>query len=330
MNERERLRMLLPLYDSDELTPQERAMLDEWLQHDPAGRGELQALRALQQRVRHAMLYEPDPGTLQRLRAALVDKIHAEARPRFWGLEWIERRQPAWRGALRLGFAVAVLLAGVLIGRKFFAPAPLARVSNPAAAVLPALLAQQPIATESVVLAPHLAHVHAIRIDAETGQIEIEFSTVNNVSLRGSTEDPIVRQVLAHAMRPQEHTGLRLRAVKAVSESTPAQLAAATDNELIAALLQVLRHDANDGVRLKAVEALKKLPLTDKVKEALIQTLLRDSNAAVRVQAIEALSRYRAEEKIPALEAAAASDSNGYVRLQAVRLLDQLRAEQIQ
>jgi len=171
--------------------------------------------------------------------------------------------------------------------------------------------------------------VHAIRIDAVTGQIEIEFSTVNNISLRGSTEDPMVRQVLAYAMRQEEQTGLRLRAIKAAGEIGPAQMHEVEDNELAKALLQVLRYDANAGVRLKAVEALKKLSPAEQIKNALIQTLLRDANAAVRMQAIEALSRYQSPEKIPALEAAAAGDSNGYVRLQAVRLLDQIRTQNV-
>ena len=323
MNAWERRRALLPLYDSEELTPQERAEVEEWLQHDPAAREELQALRNLQQRLQQAPVYQPKLSTLQRLRSDLLDSLQEEAPPQF--SPWARLRQQL----AELGFALAALLVGVFAGRQFFARTEI--VNTPAAApdILPALLAQRPIATDRSVLAPHLANVHAIRIDAATGQIEVEFSTVNNVSLRGSTEDPMVRQVLAHAMRQEEQTGLRLRAIKAAGEMPPAQTDAIADHGLTEALLQVLRQDANAGVRLKAVETLKKLPATAQVRDALMQTLLRDANPAVRMQAIDALSRHQSVEKIPALEAAAAGDSNGYVRLQAVRLLEQLRGQNV-
>ncbi len=325
MNERERLRMLLPLYDSDELTPQEKAAVDDWLQREPAAREELQALRALHQRLQHLNLYEPKAGTLQRLRSGLIDKVQTETRPQFSLAEWLRRQFVEWRAVPQAGMAIATLLVGIFAGRQFFSATRVISHDPAMPEVLPMLLAQRPIATARSVLAPHFANVHAIRLDPATGQIEIEFSTVNNVFLRGSAEDPMVRQVLAYAMRPEEQTGLRLRAVKAAGEIAPGHMAA--DNELTEALLQALQHDTNDGVRLKTLEALKKLPAAEKIKDALIQILLNDTNPAVRVQAVEALSRYQSAEKVSALEAAASSDSNGYVRLQAGRLLDQIRAE---
>ncbi|MGH7494234.1 MAG: HEAT repeat domain-containing protein [bacterium] len=329
MSEPERLRVYLPLYDSDELSVQERAAVDEWLERDPSGREELQAIRELQRRVQNSTRYEPQTATLQRLRSDLVDRLEAEAQPRFA----LGRRLQRWffegHPVRQIGFALATLVLGVFMGRQFFTRTEIAIVPQAAPDVLALLLSQQPIANERSVLAPHLANVHAIRIDPATGQIEIEFSTVNNVSLRGSAEDPLVRQMLAYAMREEETTGLRLRAVKAACETVPAQIVAPEDNELTRALLQVLRHDTNDGVRLKAVETLNKLPAADDIKDGLIQALLRDPNPAVRVQVLEALSRYQSAEKVSALRAAAAGDTNGYVRLQAVRLLDQIREQQV-
>lgn len=327
MNELERLRTLLPLYDSDELTAQERAAVDEWLQRDPSGREELQAMRELQRRVQNATRYQPSTATLQRLRSDLIDRLETEMQPRFSLGHWLRRRFVKGSALRQFGFALATLLLGVLLGRQFFTRMEIASIPQAAPDVLALLLAQQPIANERSVLAPQVANVHAIRIDPATGQIEIEFSTINNISLRGSAEDPLVRQMLAYAMRPEEQIGLRLRAVKAAGEFVPEQVATPVQNELIQALLHVLRHDTNDGVRLKAVETLKKLPASDKVKEGLIQALLRDPNPAVRVQVLEALSESQSTEDVSALRAVAAGDSNGYVRLQAVRLLDQIHRQ---
>jgi HEAT repeat protein len=138
----------------------------------------------------------------------------------------------------------------------------------------------------------------------------------------------MVRQILAHAMREEEPTGLRLRAVKAMGEAKPAHTA--QDDELIDAVLQMLARDPNAGVRMKAVQALKSAAAVERVRQALIRTLLHDANSGVRIAALEALSGAQlAGEKLEALEAAA-TDSNGYIRREAARMLETARRGSVQ
>ncbi len=327
MKEQDHLRELLPLYDSTELTPQERRELEAWLRDDPNAQTELEAIRALHRRLRDARTYEPATHTLHRLRDRLFENLEKEHRKASWfenlRASWFGNARPAWQ----VGFALAMMFAGLLIGRQYF-PRTVETIKPMATDLLPLLLAQQPIATEQSVYSPRLANVHKIRLDQNTNQIEIEFSTVNNISLRGTAEDPIVRQVLAHAMREEEPTGLRLRAVKAMGDAASTKVQ--QDDELINAVLQMLSSDPNAGVRMKAAQALKNAVGVERVKQALIQTLLRDKNSGVRIAALEILSGASfANEKIEALEAAA-NDTNGYIRREAGRLLEVVRSGNVQ
>ncbi len=327
MKEQDRLRELLPLYDSDELTPHERRQLEAWLHAEAEARAELEAIRALHRKLEAANQYEPQTHTLQRLRDQLFESITATQRKS----SWVQNFRDRWLGngqpAFQLGFALALLLCGVLIGRQFFARAE--KVAPPIAMdLVPLLLTPQPITTAHSAYSPRLANVHKIRFDQNTNQIEIEFSTVNDVSWRGTAEDPIVRQVLAHALREENSPGLRLRAVRAMGEASI--MNAKPDDDLLDALLQLLTEDGNAGVRIKAVHALKNAVGVERVKHALIQTLLHDQNAGVRIQALEALSATRFnDEKLEALEAAA-NDSNEYIRREAGRLLQHVSSGNVQ
>jgi hypothetical protein len=327
MKEQNRLRELLPLYDSDELTPQERRQLEEWLSVDAQARAELEAIRALHRKLETANFYEPEAHTLHRLRDRLFERIETAEHKSSWLQNIRSRGLGNLRPAFQLGFALAMLLCGVLVGRQFFARTE--KVAAPMAMDLaPLLLAQQPITTAQSMYSPRLANVHKIRFDQNTNQIEIEFSTVNDVSWRGTAEDPIVRQVLAHAMREEESPGLRLRAVRAMGEAAAASTE--PDDDLLDALLQLLTDDSNAGVRIKAVQALKKAIGIERVKQALIQVLLHDQNAGVRIQALEVLSNTNlADEKIEDLEAAA-NDTNDYIRREAGRLLQHVSSGNVQ
>ncbi|MCK6561091.1 HEAT repeat domain-containing protein [candidate division KSB1 bacterium] len=322
----EHLHQLLLLYDSNELTPLQRQQVEELLQTDPEAQQELAALRALQRRLQATKPYEPEAATLQRLRRQLHRRLEAAPARARWRPRLVEFLLGSDRPLWRLGFAAAMLVLGLGLGRQFFTRTTV--VTLPPAAG--AAFTTEPVITGNSAIVPQLANVHRIHLDPATGEIEIAFSTVNNVILRGTMADPAIRQVLAHTMRAQEQAGLRLKAVRAIDEAAAQPAAAAQDEELTQALLQVLVHDANDGVRLKAIDALKNFAPTPEIKSALIQALLRDANPAVRIAALSALSRTPVEApEASALEAAAAIDSNAFIRMEAKRLLQSLQAERL-
>lgn len=322
------IRQLLLLYDSNELSTIERQQVDAWLRTNAEVQEELALIRKLHRQLQDAGQFEPEEATLKRLRANLNDELlYATQAPSWWRnvRDFFDAR-PRW--AWQLGFATAMLFVGILIGRQFFSRTQILPAQSPAPSTW-LTATEAPVTTKSATT-PQMASVHRIHLDPVSGQIEIEFSTVNNVSLRGTMSDPAIRQALAHTMREQEQTGLRLKAVKAVNQTSSAAMALAQGDDLTEALLYVLAHDANDGVRLKALAALKNFVLTPTIKSALIQALLRDANPAVRIEALAALNRVPLDhQEASAFEAAAASDSNTYIRLEAKRLLQNMQSDSL-
>jgi len=313
-------RDLLMLYDSDELSALERQQVEDLLKTSAEAKKELAAIRKLHGHLGEIKQFEPEVDTLHELRRNLSERLRTSRQPLLWwqrirGFSILGRRS-----APEFGLAVAALLLGILVGRAFFprvkpAPADTAEILNK-------LVTGAPVTSAGTTLAPELANVHLIQFDRVTDQVQVEFSTVNRVRLRGTIDDPVVRQLLAYAMREEANPGLRLKAVRIMNEAAPGQTRVAGDDELIGALLHLLAHDPNDGVRLKALQVLKKMPLTQLIKRALIQTLLRDPNAAVRIATLDSLSNQEfMEDDTAAFEAAAATDANAYVRLRARQLL---------
>jgi anti-sigma factor RsiW len=313
------IRTLLPLVDSNDLTAIEKRQVDDHLVACSRCREELAAIRALHADLQRVSVFEPGEAMLADLRRGLRRRLRQESlRP-----NWQERLANLLFGNLRpvwqLGFAAAMVLIGIFIGRYLLSSPISAGGQND---VLSYLTPGKVVAIESGYVAPSLANVQMIRIDPATKQVEIHFSMVNDVQLRGSVDEPIIQQALAYALRDEDQPNLRLKAVKAVGETYAVSGKPLQGDELTEALLYVLENDPNSGVRLKAAQVLKHLPFNNTVKNALIQTLLRDENSAVRIEAIEALNRgHFNEDELAIFHATAAADTNDYIRLQARRLL---------
>jgi len=308
------IQTLLPLFDSDELTAIEKRQIDDHLTTCNRCREELAAIRALHADLKQADTFEPSAAMMADLRHGLRRRLRQES------------LQPSWQGKLsrllfgnlrpilQLGFTAAMLLIGAIIGRQFFAPiSPAEKID-----VLSYLTPGKPVAIPSGYLAPSLASVQTISIDPATKEVQVQYSIVNDVQLRGDVNNPLIRQALSYALYAEEQPSLRLRAVKAIGES---YVTSTQDDEITKALVHALQNDANAGVRLKAAQVLKQLPLNGLVKNTLIRVLMRDDNSAVRIEAIEALGQGNLTQEEQAVFHTAASDTNEYVRLQAKRLL---------
>ncbi|MDZ7291630.1 MAG: HEAT repeat domain-containing protein [candidate division KSB1 bacterium] len=311
------IQTLLPLFDSEELTPIEKRQVEDHLAVCQRCGEELAAIRALHADLQRVPAFEPSEAMLEELRRGLRRRLRQESLQPNWqerlGSWLFGNLRPVWQ----LGFVTALMLIGITIGRQFFAP--YSRMDEKA--WLSNLTAGKPVAVANGYVMPALANVQMIRIDPATRQIEIHFSMVNEVQLRGGVNEPAIRQALSYALREKDQLNLRLRAVKAIGETYVASAKPLDGDELTEALLDVLENDPNAGVRLKAAQVVKQLPLNSLVKNSLIRVLIRDENSAVRIQAIEALNRGTLTEEEMATLHAAAADTNAYIRLQARRLL---------
>jgi hypothetical protein len=252
-------------------------------------------------------------------------------------------RRPA---AKWLAQAAAVV---IIAGGSYFAghrTAPLRLESQPTriAAIAPA--AVQPVYSiaETRVLPaksvspniegrPNIDNVQFVDADPSDGEIGVAFDITSHVTVTGSPSDKSMVRLLSYMLQSDDKFNpSRSRAIDSVREMYADPKNA--DPEIAEALGRVLRNDEHEGVRIKAVETLKKLPpaiAAQSTRDVLIEALKNDPNPAVRIKAVEALisiarsGQQLDAEAIDTLRAkAVAQNENMYVRVKAAEALSNI------
>lgn len=168
-----------------------------------------------------------------------------------------------------------------------------------------------------------IANVDFRDSDPRTERISLTYDTLKRTALEGTVSDPRIRQVLLDTVRQNRNAGLRLEAIEALRRH-------ADDREVRRALLGAVRGDDNAGARLKALEALQGRAADDpEVRGAIVQALLRDTNPGVRVRAIDALKDARGPETLAVLRRLADDDPNDYVRLRSAALVSEMLTQEV-
>ncbi|HEV8700500.1 MAG TPA: HEAT repeat domain-containing protein [Candidatus Polarisedimenticolia bacterium] len=168
-----------------------------------------------------------------------------------------------------------------------------------------------------------IANVDFRDSDPRSERISLTYDTLRRTALEGTAGDPRIRQVLLETVRQNRNAGLRLEAIEALRRH-------ADDPEVRRALLGTVREDENPGARLKALEALQGRAAGDpEVRGAIVQALLRDTNPGMRVRAIDALKDARGPETLAVLKRLADGDPNDYVRLRSAALVNDMPAQDI-
>ena len=163
-----------------------------------------------------------------------------------------------------------------------------------------------------------IANVDFHDTDPLSDRISLSYDTLRRTSLSGSAGDPDIRRVLLDTVRDSRNAGLRLEALDALRRH-------ADNRQVRQALLRAVREDDNAGARLKALEALKEHAADDpEVRGAIVQALLKDTNPGVRVRAIDALKGARGPETLAVLKRLADEDPSEYVRLRSAALVSEM------
>lgn len=163
----------------------------------------------------------------------------------------------------------------------------------------------------------NIAGVESVTRDANSNKVAIKYDTVYPQTAEGSTDDPLIQQLLLMAVRNQRNTGVRLDSIEMLTRK-------AEDNAVREALIYALRYDKNPGVRLKALDGLKSFVKDDiHVRDAVVEALMHDSNAGVRSEAIALLDPVRADMSVrEALQVLADHDKDQFIRAESRRYLD--------
>ena len=301
----------LALYVYDELNAAERGELETHLQTCPACREELQQLQVLRQSIPEKPLIEPDEATLQSLRNMVSYKIRSEKpRPAGLGNFFISFLKPA--PALRVGFALAVFVLGFFLGRQELSP----QQDNSDAILQDLLTANRQVQSGSSTVNPLLASVERINYDPQSGNIEIYYTTVNDIRLKGKADNAAIRQLLREAILEDQNPAVRLHAVK-TAESI-AETRSGLDQDIVQALAFLLEKEQNPGLRLKVLRTLSAQMPDPQVKSTLIRILLNDPNPALRIAALEGLLAHPfSGADIDILKTVARRDPNSFIQSRA-------------
>lgn len=304
----------LILYHLNELDSVERAKLDDRLQQESELKRELEKIAAVHEAANSKPLPEVSDETLEMLRQSVMRKLRtgeqtSTSRP-FWSF-----LQPG--PALQFGFAALLLLVGFLFGKLNTESLP--QQNNQLAELL---TASKEIQAGNSDVNPLLAGVEKLRYDPQSGTLEISYTTVNDIRLRGAVEDPSVRKLLQEAVMEEERPNVRLHAVKAMELMAKESK---LDGELIETLLFLLEREKNTGVRLRILSVLEGRKDDPLVKTMLMRIVLNDPDEAVRIRAMQTFTEGMISlEDMHMMRKVVKSDSNSYVRQMAEDVLEKL------
>jgi hypothetical protein len=179
---------------------------------------------------------------------------------------------------------------------------------------------------------PDIANVRFFDGATDANEIGVAFDVTQHVTVKGAPNDKNMVKLLSYFLQNRDATTTsRSNAVQWVRDQYATS--GVTDPELVKALANVLKNDTQEGVRIKAVDALKSLSpgTSPELRNALVDALKNDPNPAVRIKAVEALANMAKTNPTldpSALETlrqkASQNDENPYVRVKAAEALSSL------
>jgi hypothetical protein len=114
------------------------------------------------------------------------------------------------------------------------------------------------------------------------GRLAMSFDVARHIEIERPVNDPLVNEVLVHAILDQSSMGSRLKAVS---------MAARADNGKVEeALVFSMLDDPDLPVRMRALEILSDRPISDGVERGLMKVLRYDESMQMRLLAIEVLA----------------------------------------
>ncbi|HEY0788186.1 MAG TPA: HEAT repeat domain-containing protein [Thermoanaerobaculia bacterium] len=199
------------------------------------------------------------------------------------------RARPAVRWIAQAA-AVAVLVGGAFFAGRQASPAdaapeaPVYRIAGdqviPASQLAPAIQGN-----------PRFENVRFVS-EGPDGDVQLTFDLTSRVTVQGRPQDESVANLLTHLVKNEQGAGhSRSAAIEWISSNPTTAGKGSAD--IARALAEVLATEANEGVRNKAIDALRAMsPEAISTSQAtLISVLKNDPNPGIRLKAIETLSK---------------------------------------
>jgi HEAT repeats/Putative zinc-finger len=299
----------------------------------PACQDEREQVLALKVLASAYPMMEPGANLIARSRLRLEEALDALP-PMRWYQRMAQRAVNNF-ASMRAAPAAALLLliagggVGILAGYEFglnrsaqpdatvrtFTPGP-AAVS---AAQSAAAMVQGGRAVDSgqmqMAVVSNVANVLSIVRQPDSQTIEVRYSRLVPARIRGSLDDPAIRQLLMVASEDAVSAGVRDSSVALMAdecrEGRGCQPSGIRD-----ALMVALLYDRNASVRMTALQGLKPYVTSDlRVRDAVLEALLNDADPGIRSSAINILEPVEADTSVrQVLSTVANSDSNPQIR----------------
>ncbi len=272
---------------------------------------------------------EPGPNLIARSRLRLEEALDALP-PMRWYQRMTQRAQNNF-ASLRAAPVAALLLLtagggmGILTGYEYAMSRPAgqkasnsgsvqAEVSGTAAeespADLPAVAERQRMAGISSV-----ANVASVERQPNSEMVEVRYSRVIPERVRGSLDDPAIRQLLMMASENAASAGVRDNSVTLMADECRAGHEC-QDSGIRDALMVALLYDNDSNVRMTALKGLEPYVSRDlRVRDAVLEALLNDEEPEIRAAAINILQPVEADTSVrQVLSTVASSDSSPRIR----------------
>ncbi|MBV8551890.1 MAG: HEAT repeat domain-containing protein [Acidobacteriaceae bacterium] len=130
------------------------------------------------------------------------------------------------------------------------------------------------------VLNPSTAHIRDVE-QSGPGKVRIVIDQIDEQQFEGPLDDEKIRRLLLAAARDSLDPGIRVDSVDLLKDQS--------GSDIRDALLYSVQHDPNAGVRLKALEGLRRFAADTPTRSALKVVLMHDQSPEVRSQAIDIL-----------------------------------------
>jgi hypothetical protein len=117
------------------------------------------------------------------------------------------------------------------------------------------------------------------------GKVDFTFDAIKPVHINGNINDPNIQSILSYAMVNGDNAGVRLNSISLINSGPAKKL----DNDVKIAIVNVVKNDANPGVRREALKLLRKVSYDDEIKKALLYVLSNDKNTGMRIEALNIL-----------------------------------------
>ncbi|MBT5722126.1 MAG: HEAT repeat domain-containing protein, partial [Candidatus Marinimicrobia bacterium] len=287
---------LASLYVLDAFTEAEQITFENELAQNEDLQSYVRSLESTLNVTSSAKMATPDEIELQSQRNLLRTNIDAMASeevkiaPGIWEYlkAWIQTPTPAWVN-------LASVAAAFALGLYMMKPIPQQTPEKPE------------IDIKELLRSGQLGQIKFADNGHRDGQIRLAVESRQDLELSGSANDELITNLLFYLLLHDQNPGKRLKAVKLLQNSQPAQ---ETKMVLVSALLT----DSNPGIRLKSIRLLSTYEPEKVIQDACMKVLLEDENEAIRLSAMDIIEMVPNSSMIPALQVVSVLDENDFIR----------------